>query len=173
MSQTRSLHFDKKPFSWVTPVSAIGIATGSSLAFVLMYGYNSLDTGLKDLWRTLFTGGLVLVSLLVVCRHLWKIILLVPWSVRLYMDPILWSQLSYTKVIRTVGWMLLGTNFLGSLWLAWSSANLASVFWISSYETVCPRRFRQRIRSTDPLFLFTQTQSCTCFWTLFLIKLAF
>ena len=51
-------------------MSAIGIATGSSLAFVLMYGYNSLDTGLKDLWRTLFTGGLVLVSLLVVCRHL-------------------------------------------------------------------------------------------------------
>ena len=172
MSQTRSLHFDKKPFSWLTPVSTIGIATGFSLAFVLMYGCNSLDTGLKDLQRTFFTGGLVLISLLVVYKHFWTIIPLVPWSVRLHMDSILWSQLSYTKVTKTVGWMLLGTNFLGSLRLAWSSANLVSMLLISSYETVCLRWLSQGIRFTDPLFLFTKIPSCMCFWSLFLPKLA-
>ena len=31
------------------------------------------------------------------------------------------------------------------------------------FEMVCSRRFSQRIRSTDPLFLFAQIPSCTCF----------
>ena len=172
MSQTTSLHFHKKPFSWLTPMSTIGIATGFSLAFVLLYGCNSLDTRLKDLQEMFFTGGLVLISLLVVRKHFWIIIPLGPWSVTLYIDSILWSQLSYGEVTKKLGWMLLGTNFLGSLQLVWPSANLVSMLLISSCETACPRQFSQRIRSTDPLFLFTQIPSCTCFWTLFLPKLA-
>ena len=50
-------------------MSTIGIATGFSLAFVLLYGCNSLDTRLKGLQETFFTGGLVLISLLVVRKH--------------------------------------------------------------------------------------------------------
>ena len=59
-------------------MSTIGIATGFSLAFVLMYGSSSLDSGLKDLRRTFFTGGLVLILLLVVCKHFRIFIPLVP-----------------------------------------------------------------------------------------------
>ena len=59
-------------------MSRIGIATGFSLAFVLIYGCNSLDTGLKNLRRKCFTGGLVLISLLMVHKQFWIIILLAP-----------------------------------------------------------------------------------------------
>ena len=59
-------------------MSTIGIATGFILTFVLMFGSNSLDSGLKDLRRTFFTDGLELILLLVVCKHFGIIIPLVP-----------------------------------------------------------------------------------------------
>ena len=71
-----------------------------------MFIYSLVLYFIKDLRRTFFTGGLVLISLLVARKHFYIILRLVPWSVTLYMNLILWSQLLYRKVTETVDWIL-------------------------------------------------------------------
>ena len=52
---------------------------------------------------------------------------------------------------------------LSEIGLVFCQLSFDVVDFVVDFETVCSRRFSQRIRSTDLLFLFAQIPSCTCF----------